>query len=248
MKVSALLSALVLCPLLATSSTHAQNTTASILASTAATFSGSKPVHSVTLAATAQWVAGSDNESGNATLTASADGSFNVQFELSQSARTEAQTSFASGQSCTWSGTDGVAQSVAGQNCMSSLNWFLPLVSLFGGQQLSNVNTALVNSGSSPQFLDMEQTQTPSSGLDPNTSALLTHLSTVDLYVDPTTYLPSIFAYNVHPDSNAATDIPVQVVFANYQNVSGVTLPFRITRYVNGVLNLDLTVTQASSN
>jgi hypothetical protein len=76
----------------------------------------------------------------------------------------------------------------------------------------------------------------------------MAHLGTTDLYLDPVTYLPAILSYNLHPDKNAAADIPVQITFTDYQAVNGVSIPFRIQRYINGVLNLDLTVTEAFVN
>jgi len=218
-------------------------TSPSVLANAASAFSNGKAITQVTLNATAQWTAGSDEEAGNATLTANADGSYSVQLQLGQSERTEAQTSFASGQSCTWAGADGVAHAVAAHNCMGSMAWFLPQVALFGNQQPSAVATSIQSAtlGDGATVLDVGQQITPA-------DALVTHLSSMDLYLDPTTYLPNGLAFNIHPDRNAAADIPVQVVFGNYQTVNGVSIPFHIQRYVNGSLQLDLAVTQASAN
>jgi hypothetical protein len=225
-------------------------TTQTILAKAAAAFSQGKSVNGVTLNATAEWIAGSDDETGNATLTANADGSYSIQLQLAQSARTEAQTSFSSGQSCTWSGTDGISHPVASHNCMGSVTWFLPGVTLFGKQQPSAVNTILTSTSAvsaGPQLLDIRQQNVPTA-TSSDTVALLTHLSTSDVYLNPTTYLPMGLVFNIHPDDNAASDIPVQIVFTDYQSINGVSIPFRIQRYVNGSLQLDLTVTQASTN
>jgi hypothetical protein len=225
-------------------------TAQSVLASAASAFSNGKAITQVTLNATARWTVGSDEEMGHATLTANADGSYSVQLQLGQSTRTEAQTSFASGQSCTWSGTDGVAHAVAAHNCMGSMAWFLPQVALFGNQQPSAVATSIpgstVSDGST--VLNVRQQTTPAAALPSDAAALIAHLSSMDLYLDPTTYLPNGLAFDTHPDRNAAANIPVQVVLGNYQTVNGVSIPFRIQRYVNGSLQLDLTVTQASPN
>jgi hypothetical protein len=247
MKQQAILRSMVLCALIVCvcGGGRAQ-TLQTALTAAAAAFSQGKPVNTVTLNATAQWILGSDNESGNATLTANADGSFSVQLQLGQSSRAESQTSFSPGQTCNWSGADGVAHPAAPHNCMGSMAWFLPQVALFGNQQPSAVTTTLLASAS--QLLDIRQQRTPPAALSTDTAGLLGHLSSVDLYLDPKTYLPAALAFNSHPDQNAASDIPVQVVFTNYQSVNGAMVPFHIQRYVNGVLNLDLTVTQASAN
>jgi hypothetical protein len=233
----------------AAGSAHAQ-TIQTLLANGSTALSQGKPVNTVTLNANALWTAGSDNETGNATLTAGADGSLNLQLQLGQGARTETQTSFSSGQSCAWSGTDGVVHAMATHNCMGSVAWFLPFVSLFGNQQPSAIVTTLqpTSSGSATQLWDIRQQRTPPAAFSGASTALLSHLSVVDIYLDPVSYLPSALAFNIHPDQNGASDIPVQVVFSNYTIVNGVALPFRIQRYINGSLNLDLTVTQASTN
>ena len=167
-------------------------TAQAVLASAAAAFSQGKPVNGITLNATAEWIAGSDNETGNATLTASSDGSYTVQLQLAQSSRTEAQNSFSSGQSCTWSGTDGISHPVAAHNCMGSVAWFLPYLSLFGTQQPSSVSTVLEGSvaGAATQMLDIRQQRTPQTALSSDIAPLFTHLSTVDLFLDPVSYLP----------------------------------------------------------
>lgn len=247
MKVSRAFCGLFLCQLIATSIALAQTTTQSILETLSEAFSKGHPVHSVTLEATAEWTAGSDIESGNAKLVASADGSSSLQLELSHSSRTENQTSFASGQSCNWTGTDGVVHQAASHNCMTSFAWFMPAVTLLGGHQAASINSALVSTAGQ-QFIDLRQQQTPATGRGSGSAALLAHLTTTDLYIDPATHLPSALTYQVHPDANASADIPVEVIFSNYQVVDGVAIPYRIQRYFNGSLNLDLTVTQASAD
>ena len=50
----------------------------------------------------------------------------------------------------------------------------------------------------------------------------------------------------IHPDGDDSRNIPVRVVFNNYQAVSGVMLPFHIERFVNRTLQLRLDVSNAS--
>lgn len=85
----------------ANSVTTAPATVTTSLQGAAQAFSKGVPVHGVTLTGTVNWIVGSDNESGNATLIAYADGSYQVNLELGHSSRMEAQTSFAQGQQCT---------------------------------------------------------------------------------------------------------------------------------------------------
>jgi hypothetical protein len=210
-------------------------------------FSQGKSVSSVVLSASAEWIAGSDDETGTATLTASADGSLSMQLQLPKKSRLETQTSFSSGQSCAWTGADGVDHATPLHNCIGSMAWFLPSIALLGNQQPTAVTTAIAQVENSP-FVDVLQQQQPQAGTSASLTTLLTHLSTSHLYLDPVTFLPSALSFNTHPDDNSGVDIPVHVVFTNYQQVNGVMIPYRIQRYVNGSLNLDLTVTQASVN
>lgn len=231
---------------------YAQNSTGmtpttagAVLKGAAHAFSNGVPVHSVTLTGTAEWTAGSDHENGNATLVANADGSYQVTLQLGQGPRTEAQTAFSQGQQCTWAGSDGIVHEGAPQNCALSVAWFLPQVSLFGNLQPQSVVSMLVGNGVSVQNpgIDIRQQQSMAPAyLSTSMAALYTHLTALDIYCDPATYLPISLSYNVHPDADAATDIPVRVQFSNYQTMDGVTVPFLIQRYVNGVLALNITI------
>ena len=223
-------------------------TAATVLSGASRAFSNGVPIHGVTLTGTANWIAGSDNESGNVTLVANADGSYQINLELGQSSRIETQTAFAQGQQCTWSGSDSVAHAVATHNCLLSVAWFMPGVALFGNQQPQGVTTVFAGNSASGQSpgLDLRQQQIAQSGSSADMATLFSHLTSIDIHYDPTTYLPISLSYNVHPDENAAQDIPVEVIFSNYHKVSGITVPYRIQRFVNGVLSLDITISGVS--
>jgi hypothetical protein len=221
--------------------------TTTLLQNASQAFSKGQPVNGVTLTGTANWIAGSDNENGNVTLIAKADGSFQINLELGRGSRTETQTSFANGQQCIWVGSDGISHAIATHNCMLPVTWFLPDVALFGNQQpqgLVAISNGAVSAGIN-QGIDLRQQAVPNAS-SADMAALISHLTTVDIYYSPTTYLPSSLAYNIHPDSNAAQDIPVEVIFSNYQTVDGITIPYRIQRFVNGVLSLDIVISEAS--
>jgi hypothetical protein len=73
-------------------------------------------------------------------------------------------------------------------------------------------------------------------------------LSTMDFYLDTTTFLPVAAMFNVHPDNNPASNMLVEVDFSNYQAVSGVAIPSHVQKYVQGGLSVDFTVSSASVN
>ena len=223
----------------------APTTAGAVLSGASHAFSNGVPVHGVTLKGTANWIAGSDNENGSVTLVANADGSYQITLELAQSSRTETQTAFAQGQQCMWSGSDGVAHVASAHNCLLPVAWFLPEVALFGNQQPPSVATILMGNSTDAQNpgVDIRQQQSIAPEyVSADMTTLYTHLTAVDIYYAPATYLPVSLFYATHPDANAATDIPVRVEFSNYQTVGGITVPFRIQRYVNGVLALDITI------
>src|SRR5207249_6712151 len=50
----------------------------------------------------------------------------------------------------------------------------------------------------------------------------LQRVTTRDYYLDPTSLLPLAIAFNVHPDDDMNTNIPMEIRFAKYQLVNGV--------------------------
>ncbi len=76
----------------------------------------------------------------------------------------------------------------------------------------------------------------------------LENLSLVDVFFDASTHLPQAVVYNTHPDNDYGRDIPVEIRLSDYRNVNGVMVPFHIQRSMQGVPNLDLTVTTATIN
>ena len=79
-------------------------------------------------------------------------------------------------------------------------------------------------------------------------TAFTQQMSTTDYYLDASSFLPSAIVFNAHPDSDASTNIPVEIDFSNYQSVNGVKVSFHIKRFWQGALLLDLTVASAVFN
>lgn len=232
---------------------QAPNVTSATTAMSQAAQAFSKGVvpNGITLTGSAHWIAGGDSEMGNVTLAAHADGSYSVALDLAKGARTESQTAFSAGQSCSWSGPDGVAHPASDHNCLLGTAWFLPEVALFGGHQPTGMATSLVEGSPACKAagrLNLRQQSTLPSASSASMGALYAHLSVTDICLDAGTYLPSSLSYATHPDANAAMDIPVRIQFSDYQVVNGFAVPFHIERYVNGVLSLEITVTQAAVN
>jgi len=75
--------------------------------------------------------------------------------------------------------------------------------------------------------------------LPPDMSALMQHLSQMDLYLDAVSGLPAAMTFNIHPDNNALLDIPTEIRLSDYRMVNGAQVPFHVEQYLNNSLVLD---------
>ena len=208
------------------------------------------PTTDVTLSGSAHYIAGSDDETGTAVLKAMGGGASRMDLTLSSGIRSEVHSVDASGSSVgAWSGSDGVQHAISFHNLLTDSSWFFPgltltrlvnttgIVGTYAGQEILN--------GQSVLHLSFSQPPTNASGPD---AAVMQHLSQIEFYLDSTTLLPVALSYAIHPDNNELLDIPVQILFSNYQNVSGVRIPFHVQKLLNGCLTLDLQVQSATLN
>ncbi len=109
-----------------------------------------------------------------------------------------------------WIGPDGVTHAMSLHNLVASSAWFQPALALGGIASSQNMTVSYVGSetkdGVSVTHLTVVQ-QFPANLSD--TSALMQHLSQMDLFLDTTTFLPDCIGFsNVHPDKNALPRYP----------------------------------------
>jgi hypothetical protein len=210
-----------------------------------ATFGG-KTVQSIQLSGTARWYAGGSEDSGSANLTASMDGSSQLQLQLAVSgARIETQTGTGLSSVCQWSGADGVPHSIDPGNCWRPAVWFFPAFSFQPALLASNFHVVDLGSGavgSSSNVYRHLQGQLAFNSLPSSLSTDLTQQSTTDIGLDPTSLLPAVLSYSVRPDDGAPTSIAVEIRYSDYHVVDGVEIPYLIQRYINGSLELAITV------
>ena len=79
-------------------------------------------------------------------------------------------------------------------------------------------------------------------------AAEIVRLGTMDIYLDPQSFLPRVIDFTEHPDNNPNTDIAVEIQFGNFQNLNGGLIPFHIQKLLQGSLTLDLAVTSVVLN
>ena len=213
-----------------------------------AALAGTTTVKNVTLNASANWIAGSDSESGSATLKATAVGQERIDLSLSGGQRSEVTDMSQASPTGSWSGTDGVWHPVAGHNLLTDPAWFFPafLISRVlstAAYVVSPADAETMDGTAVEHFAVYQQ----ASQADPN-AELTQGLSRMDVYLDSSTLLPVATSFNMHPDSNALVNIPTEVKFSNYQSVQGVAVPYHIQKYIQNGLVLDVTLSGAQIN
>lgn len=231
---------------------------------------GSTTVTDVTLTGSAQRIAGSDDETGTANVTAMAGGYSKLSLNFPSGLRSEirnpsaiplpgalppnapAAMAQAAQPVGAWSGPDGALHPMVSHNVMTDATWFFPaftLANVIASQTsvLSYVGQGTLN-GQSVLHVSASQQLPTLSNVPAQMTGLPQHLSQTDLYLDPTTSVPVALAFNIHPDGNASLDIPTQIQFSNYQAVNGMLVPFHVQKFLNNSLVLDLQFTNATFN
>jgi hypothetical protein len=242
---SVLASALLFCWLGARQPTAAQEAVTrdpqalTLIASSLKALTGGVVVNDVTLQATASYVAGSDEESGTASLTARNKQESRLQLNLDAGPRQEIRN----GPAGAWSGPDGVSRCMSTHNCWTDASWFFPALTLEAISANAQLTLSYLGPDSSKGkpllHVRAALVQTADSAV---ASATILRLSTMNLYFDPQSFLPLVLDFNVHPDGDPGTDIPVEIQFGNYQSSNGGLVPFHIQKYLQGSLTLDLTI------
>lgn len=200
-----------------------------------------------TLNGTVTWIVGSDDRTGTVTFYAKGNSESRADLTFGGETQSEARTTsngFPSGQ---WKTSSGTITPASQANCWVDAAWFFPALSSLA----QTANTSFIfsyigqeqHNGLAALHLQVKQ-------LIPGDTASLSmsRLSLMDWYIDPTTFLPSAIAFNLHADLDSATDVPAEIRFADYRVVNGVEVPFHIQKMLNGSLLMDVVLTNANTN
>jgi hypothetical protein len=202
----------------------------------------------VTLSGSAHYIAGSDDETGTATLKAIATGVSRVDLSLSSGPRSEVRNLSVDPPTGSWSGPDGISHDITYHNLLNEPSWFSPVAAI--SRAIASPISVAVYVGA--ETLDSQSVQHVSVTQEPLAAAfaptILPHLTKVDLYLDSTSFLPAAMAFDIHPDDNALLDIPVEVRFSDYRTVNGTQIPFHVQKFLNNGLTLDLQFGSAAIN
>jgi hypothetical protein len=222
---------------------------ATLLAQSAKVLTGSTMINDVTLTGTAEWIAGSDDETGTVSLKALATGEASLAITLRSGTLNEIHSSIANGPIGNWVGTNGVTHEIAMHNGWTDAAWFFPAFSSAYGSnpnlQISYIGPENL-AGASVQHIRINRV-VPGDAAG-TTSPLVLHLSQTELFLDAQSSLPVAVTFNIHPDNNAAVDIPVEVKYSDFRPVGGMMIPFRIQQFIQNSLHLDIQLTNATLN
>lgn len=211
----------------------------------AALFTASQPT-SISFDGTFTSTAGSLTKNGSAHLTLGASGTYLISLTTADGATTESRSTTDNGAtSCNWTDEQGVVHKAASLNCTLPA-WFFPGLNLLSSSsdtdELSWTPTSyFTDSCGNHLRFQLALSGVTSAQEDPQTS------SPFDLVLAPNTSLPAYALFTARADNPGVyMGIPVRIKYSDYRNVSGVMVPFRMQRFVNGSLVLDLTITAAS--
>jgi hypothetical protein len=234
-------------PLLAQQSPSTNAQAAQYLQRALAAMSASTPPTDLILTGSAHYIAGSDDETGTATLKAVV-GASRVDLNLSSGPRSEVQNSSGGSPTGAWSGQDGVSHAISFHNLLIDPVWFFPAFPITHGASAGYVATYVgheTREGEAVEHITISQAFAVHSTAGAPTMA---HLSQMDFFLDSTTFLPTATTFNIHPDDNAALDIPIEVRFLDYRTVNRVQVPFHVQKFLNNGLILDLQFETATLN
>ena len=213
-----------------------------------AALAGGQTLTDVTLTGTARRIAGSDDESGTVVIKTLVGAGSRIDLTLPSGTRREIRNTSSALVAGSWSGPDNVPHAMAYHNLLTDPGW-APAFTI--ASLLSARNAVITYVGSETR--DAQSVihiivcrQFPTISVDPG--ALPQHLTQTDLFLDATTFLLAAVAFNTHPDTNAGLDIPVEIIYGDYRQVSGAQLPFHIQKKLNGSLSLDLQFSTATLN
>lgn len=209
---------------------------------------GGATITDVTLNGNVTWTIGADQDQGPATLLAKGNGESKVDLQLSGGERVELRDISTGSPLGEWIG-DGNPTPFAMHNCWTDAVWFFPIFSSMVVAPAQNVTLLYLGqttlNGENVQHL---QAYLYLSGQSQTTISFVQGVSVVDYYLNSSSLLPVAITFNTHPDDNAGLAIPIQILFSNYQQVSGVQVPFHVQKFLNTQPLLDFTVSSVAFN
>jgi hypothetical protein len=201
-------------------------------------------VSDVTLNANIISSTGTDSNSGTGTLYTKGISESRVDVTVNNVTRSDIRNMTSGNPTGGWNQNGGPFSAYAQHNCWTDSAWFFPALSALS--QTANPNFIFryvaqeQYNGAQAQHIQVFRYDSKNS--------YLAQLSTMDFYLDIASLSPLGVKFNIHADDNMIINIPSEVRFAVYQQVTGIQIPFHVQRLLNGDLVLDVTVVSAVVN
>jgi hypothetical protein len=218
-----------------------------LLQNSQAALLGGSSIADVTLTGTAQWIAGSEDESGTVTYKG-LNSAYRLDMTFRNGSRSEMMSLSNGIFQGTWIGLDGVSHSMASHNMMNSPGWF-PLFVITSFLSSSSSELVYVGQESKEGVSSIHlQSRQVSADISVGSAFSAQRQTVADVYLDATTLMPVSYLYTSHPDNNIYRDVPTEVRYSNYRTFGGSQIPFRVQKFMNGTLVLDLQFQSATLN
>ena len=202
-------------------------------------------VSDVSLDAVVTKSVGPNAESGTGILQAKAGQKSRVRTNVAVDVHEEVRN----GRMGVWSAGDGQKHLMALHNCWVEAAWFFPGLAL--QLALDDPEIRLVYLGQENRAGVVLQHvllfRVPPSEAEAS-SGFIQKLSGMDVYLDAASSLPLAFHFTIHADADANVDLPVEILFGNYQATGGVRAPLHIQKLVQETLVVDFNITAVSIN
>jgi hypothetical protein len=229
----------------ATLSCQQSPTPRGLLASSISAMAGTM-TKSISLTGTAEYVAGSTDDQGSFSAHCAVDGSSRLELQTPSFSRTETRSITNGARGGTWTDEQGRSHALAGHNAMTPATWFCPSVFIANVLADSTLDVEYVGQ-ESRDGESVDHLYVSARPLDETrVQQWMANLTRTDIFLDSATLRPVAIAFNLHPDNNAAVNIPAEIRFGGYTDSSGVWLPSTIEKDVNSLPMLTLTVGSSS--
>ncbi len=219
----------------------------SLANSSVAAMTDGASVADATLNATVTRIEGSDYETGTGTFYVKGTDESRVDLDLDGGMNSEVRTTSQNSPAGQWKKGDRAVKPYAQHNCWTDAAWFFPALSSLS--LTGSPNSVFSYIGHEQRNgLSLEHVREFQRIAGDSKTGVLSRLSTMDFYLDPTSFLPLIVDFKLHPDNDLTTNLQAEVLFSDYKVVSGVNIPFHVQRVVNGTVDLDVVITNATIN
>lgn len=148
-----------------------------------------------------------------------------------------------------WSHNGSNAQDSSFLNCFSPPALFSPALliqSLLTADHVVSVVDSREENGPGADHLQSFIVVQHASG--DSTQSLIKKLSTVDIFLDPATHLPSAVEFVVYSNNPPFAPLHVKVSYGNYREVDGIWSPFHIIQTSDGAAKFDITIREVNLN